>query len=263
MRKREALLLCSLLLAAGLSVGLAVRVSAAASVALAVREHRALTFDGKNDFVVIPGSPSLVLKNGLTLSVRVASGGGSRGHIFWRGDTRAGRDPYRLYLSSGRMAFTINTNVNGKHTAYTVLSKKPVDGNAHFWTAVYDKDDGVLYLYKNGSLEARTQTFGEIDYDTSQMWNMIGAVDKGTWGNFKGTVDEVRLWSVPMQPQGVRRDIGRSLSGKERGLIACWKFEFPQSQVIHDISLNHNHGVLGASPFPDDSDPKFLGMSTQ
>ena len=73
MTKRDAIVLTSVLLTAGLSISL--------NAALAAEKHRSLTFDGKDDFVVIPSSRSLVLTNGLTLSVRVASGGGSGGAV--------------------------------------------------------------------------------------------------------------------------------------------------------------------------------------
>jgi hypothetical protein len=215
----------------------------------------ALTFDGRDDFVVIPGSPSLDLRGSLTLEACVTNDGDTDGQIIWRGDTRARHDPYELHLDRGRMEFRVDGDYGGAVRPFCARSRQPVDGLTHFWTGVYDKDAGMLYLYKDGVQEAAEEIFGDIAYDTSQMWNMVGAVDRGTWQYFKGTIDEIRIWNVARTPEEIRRDTTRRLTGKEEGLVACWRFERGPCQTAHDITAHGNHGVLGASPFPDNCDP--------
>lgn len=218
----------------------------------------ALTFDGRDDCVVIPNSPSLDLKGSLTLEARVTSDADNDGQIIWRGDVTPAHDPYELHLEHGRMEFRIDGYFQDQHRSFVVQSREPVDSAAHLWTGVYDKDAGMLYLYSDGVLEAAEEIFGDITYDTSAMWNMIGAVDRGTWQHFKGTIGEVRIWNVARSPEEIKRDVTRRLTGQENGLAACWRFAPKAGQILRDVSPNHNHGVLGASPFPDSSDPAWV-----
>ena len=64
----------------------------------------------------------------------------------------------------------------------------------------------MLSLYRDGVLEAAEEIFGEMTYDTSAMWNMIGAVDRGNGQHLKGAIDEVRVWSIARSPEQIRRD---------------------------------------------------------
>ncbi|MHC4675343.1 MAG: SUMF1/EgtB/PvdO family nonheme iron enzyme, partial [Planctomycetota bacterium] len=205
-------------------------------------EHKgyALQFDGKNDYIYIKNSKSLDIRGSVTLSAWVKNNGDNDGQIIWRGDELPGHDPYQLHLTHGKMECRINVG-DGK-MGYIIQSKQAVDNNWHFWTGVYDKEAGKLYLYKDGNLDNSTDTHLEINYDTSSMWNTIGAVDHGNWQHFNGVIDEARIWNMARTPQQIKKDMNRSLTGKEKGLVAYWKLDEGKGNIAKDSSPNNNHG---------------------
>ena len=219
----------------------------------------ALEFDGASDFVEIPSSESLDLRSDLTLSAWVRVAGDDDGQIIWRGDTRGGTDPYFLHLSLGKMRFAIDTQSSLEHA---LESGAPVDANYHFWTGVWDRTRGKMHLYKDGVLEASGDLDADIGYDTSGMWNMIGAVDHGGWQHFGGIIDEVRIWNVPRTQQQIQQDMYRQLAGNEPGLVGYWNFNEGEGQIAHDLTANANDGRLGDSPGADDSDPAWVAVDT-
>jgi len=204
-------------------------------------KNYALQFDGTDDYVKIPSSPSLDIHGSLTLSAWVKNNGDNDGQIIWRGDNKGGRDPYELHVTNGRMEFRIDA---GKGTSYKVQSKEVLDNKGHFWTGVYDKKAGQIYLYKDGVREGNSSIYEEIEYDTSSMWNMIGTVDFGNWQHFRGVIDEVRIWNTARTKKQIKRYMNRSLRGDEANLVACWKFDEGSGQILKDSTKNHNDGQL-------------------
>jgi Concanavalin A-like lectin/glucanases superfamily len=193
--------------------------------------ERALVFDGVDDCVTIQNSPSLDLKGSLTLEARVKVDGDEDGQIIWRGDTRAEHDPYELHVHEGHMEFRVDTVFRGRIRLCTVRSRKPVDGKWHWWAGVCDRTVGMLYLYRDGVLEAATEFVGEITYDTSEMWNMIGAVDHGTSQNLKGSIREVRIWNDARSAAEIRSHLTGNLTGKQQGLVAWWRLDHTVGQI--------------------------------
>ncbi|MHC4658315.1 MAG: LamG-like jellyroll fold domain-containing protein, partial [Planctomycetota bacterium] len=234
---------------------------------------KALRFNGESDFVLIPSSRSLDIRGSLTLSAWVKNEGDNDGQIIWRGDARGGHDPYELHVAGGRMEFRIDAGSDaGTYTEYRVRPRTPVDDAWHFWTGVYDKEAGRIYLYKDGVLENSSQIDHEIGYDTYSMWNVIGAVDHGTWQHFRGIIDEVRVWNVARTQQQIERAMHRSLSGSESGLVGYWKFDEGSGDIARDSSPYRNDGQLRTSgdrtisilstPGPAVVSPPFAGATT-
>ena len=132
----------------------------------------------------------------------------------------------------------------GRGTSYRVQSKEILDNKGHFWTGVYDKNKGKIYLYKDSVLENSTNINEEFEYDTSSMWNMIGAVDFGSWQHFRGVIDEVRIWNTARTKKQIKRYMNRPLRGDEDNLVAYWKFDEDSGQILKDLTKNHNDGQL-------------------
>jgi len=232
-----------------------------AGVGISPPGTHALRFDGRDDFVRVPPAESLDIKGDITVSawVRVAEGAQGRlTTIAWRGDTRSGKDPFSLYTQSGRMHFAVLTTEH--HNA--AKSESLLDTAWHFWTGVANWQERKLHLFRDGSLEAEASIVGSLTYDTANMWNMIGAVDRGTWGRFGGSIAEVRIWNVARSPEDIRRDVGRTLTGKEPGLVAYWNFEEGSDQTIQDRSGNGHNTTLGSSAEEDANDPTWVAVET-
>jgi len=216
----------------------------------------ALQFDGQSDFVKIPSSMSLDLRCSLTLSAWVKNNYDNDGQIIWRGDTQGALDPYSLHLDSAKMEFRIDAGLG--RDIYRVQSSELIDDVWHFWAGVCNRERDKIYLYKDGILQNTTDIYHEIEYSTSSMWNMIGAVDDGTGQHFNGVIDEVRIYNRALSAEEIRANMHRRLQGNEPNLVGYWDFDEGEGQVVYDLSGNGNNGQLGSTPDPDESDPTWV-----
>jgi len=143
------------------------------------------------------------------------------------------------------MSFRMDVGNGSKR--YQVASKKPVDDQWHFWTAVCNEEAGKLHLYRDGHLEDTADIDVKLDYDTSEMWNMFGAVvlSRFTSEHFKGSIDEVRIWNVARSQDQVREYMNRSLKGTEPGLAGYWKFDEDKGDIVKNSTAYLNNGVAG------------------
>ncbi len=180
------------------------------------------------DAVIVPASPALDLKDTMTLAAwikfsSIAPTWGSQ--IIWHGDSEFGRDPWVLHvLPSGTLEFRSDRSVTGRpeftvfeNELYLAPSGKPMM-NQHvgvespqklerekwyFVAGTMEKTSArirTLRLFVNGVAVSEVKTPETVNYETAQMWTTIGAVDKGTWQNFDGEIDDVRIYNRALSP---------------------------------------------------------------
>ncbi len=188
-----------------------------------VRGKALLLDSAKRQAVTIPHTPALDLKDNLTVSAWVKYtklGANWGGQIVWYGDTHLGDDPWALHIRrDGQLEFRSDRTITGK-PIFTVFDneirlsssgKKVLDQHVSVvspmllqpetWYFVAGSMEKVspqtrsMKLYVNGEAVAETLTNETVEYDTSKMWVEIGAVDAGTWQNFDGSIDEVRVYN--------------------------------------------------------------------
>jgi hypothetical protein len=58
----------------------------------------------------------------------------------------------------------------------------------------------TLRLFVNGAAVSEVKTEETINYETAGMQTVIGAVDDGTWQNFDGEIDDVRIYDRALSP---------------------------------------------------------------
>lgn len=75
-----------------------------------------------------------------------------------------------------------------------------------------------------------------------------------------GTLDEIRLWSVPRSPQEIADHANVPLVGNEAGLVGYWRLHAGcTEQSIQDFSVTRNDGWLGEQPASTDhADPTWV-----
>jgi hypothetical protein len=113
-------------------------------------------------------------------------------------------------------------------------------------------------LYVNGELVAARETGGPVQPFEHEL--MIGNSDMfGSPGNettaFRGSIDEIRIWSKPRTQKQIVSTMNRYLRGNERGLVGYFPLEDRTGQYIHDYSGHLMAGNLGATYQADDRDP--------
>ncbi len=103
--------------------------------------------------------------------------------------------------------------------------------------AVYDKTADEFQLYKNGVLVDQGppgSQFGPIF--------LLGSYDDGNY--FNGTMEEVRIWSVPRTEQQIMSNMSKILQGNETGLVAYYKFDHSKNPLLADDSSSGEYTAL-------------------
>ena len=108
---------------------------------------------------------------------------------------------------------------------------------------------GGMRLYANGELVGQgTNRASFADIKISQT-NRLG---RGLTLNpqdqdFRGQLDELRVWAMERTPEQIRGDVTNQLSGNESGLVALWDFETARNGVVKDGGPQGYEGRLMGS----------------
>jgi hypothetical protein len=162
-----------------------------------------LSFDGTSQRVFISDNPLFELTQSLTLEAWVyaepLTTGNTDGNIIFRGDSRAGLDPYWLrFIGVNSIGFNI-TNAGGQSAG--VGATIPVGQWVHV-AGTLDGSTGAMRLYVNGTLVSSTTT-AIRPYDVLTGPNPglgIGALQDGRFEYFHGSIDEARISNVALTP---------------------------------------------------------------
>lgn len=162
--------------------------------------NSAYYFNGSS-YIIIPADSAnrdttLDIDGSITISAWVKSKDYSRGQeqIFWRGDAAGGYDPCSFYVSSYSLGF--RRDIGSSSTTEIInYSLTGVDTMYHHIVATFDSVSGDMKIYFDATLVSSANKPGTATYATTTFWNMIGAVDLGTWQYFLGTIDDVGVWN--------------------------------------------------------------------
>jgi hypothetical protein len=183
--------------------------------------RRAVHFDGINDHLSV-GQNGQALQGDMTLS-------------FWvKPDILSGQQT----LIFNGMEFIISLNgsqVRYKHSddccGYDNTVEKTFTGNLTLNTWQYvavtrTTADRTLKFYLNGNL-VNTQTYGaSFAQPGNNLENMIfGAGNAGQWLNFKGSLDEIKIWSAARTASEIMEDMICYPVGNESNLKAYYGLE--------------------------------------
>jgi hypothetical protein len=104
---------------------------------------------------------------------------------------------------------------------------------------------GGMKLYVNGELVGTDPFTGSFSGFRNGTRNYLG--ERVTLSeppvNFKGAMDEVRVWKVERTAEEIRENILKRLTGSESGLAALWNFD-DAADPGRDASPNHHDGKL-------------------
>jgi hypothetical protein len=120
-------------------------------------------------------------------------------------------------------------------------------------TAVWSDNStpvGLNKLYVNGLLVSESVVQQPPTPNAEDLF--IGHSPFGDTLNWKGAIDEVRIWNVERTQAEIYQDMYTKPAKNQPGLVAYWDFnDNPKKAVVIDKSGNNNNGVLfsnGASP---------------
>ena len=201
----------------------------------------ALRFTADGQYVLVPHTNEVdTISAGLTIEAWVKPEAGilSRGY----------QSIVSKQLSGTGYMLAINNRANTPIPGYafkaevrgiqvTSLSQPAIDGWQHV-AAVWD--DGQLKLYVNGQFDGVIDTGNPIP-NSFDLW--IGSSPFGADTNWRGVIDEMRVWAVARTQEQIQASMNQNLCGNETGLRAYWSFDEGQGQQLLD-TLGQSNGFI-------------------
>jgi hypothetical protein len=121
-----------------------------------------------------------------------------------------------------------------------------------------------IKIYVNGveltSAAVSQESLANTIYTNTTVDALIGAEYNGAptmQSQFKGLLDEVRVWSTTRAPEEIAMNVSRELTGSEPGLIGYWPFENSTSGFV---SGGQSSVLAGAATFV--AEAPFVGLNT-
>ncbi|MCK9279487.1 MAG: T9SS type A sorting domain-containing protein [Melioribacteraceae bacterium] len=173
----------------------------------------ALNFDGVNDNVQIKNNSALNFQNGISISfwIKTESLTDKETYIISHGsyDNR-----YKISISAKKLRWTIKTNNSVNNGIIDLDSELSLKSNSlYHCVASYNGTD--LEIWINGDLNGFTQWSGKLL--TSSQDLMISQMLPGNVNyNFKGNIDEVRIYDNILLPSEIKKLIDIPVSVKEK-----------------------------------------------
>ncbi|NEU74314.1 hypothetical protein PI95_017545 [Hassallia byssoidea VB512170] len=213
-----------------------------------------LMFDGQDDYVEIPYSPTLDFAQAQDFAIEVwlkpdPMEESKSKTIFdinvlekWVGTPF----PYAIRYSSknGRL-YASRYDDEKKNPAVSCL--EPIN-DQQFHHVAFVKQSSQLYLYVDGVevASANDTTIGTTQ-NNSPLYLSRGAVGGGRHF-FKGQMAEFRIWNSARSQVEIQADMSRRLVGNEPGLVGYWPLNEGNGDTVSDKTKNANHGqITGAT----------------
>ena len=207
--------------------------------------NRVLELDGTGGYVELPPNIFNDLDEATVEAwVRWDDFSGNGKRMFNYGDATRDMSLYSGYGSTG-LTFV----VAGPAGTVADLHYLGVDGILRLkqWVHVAGvSGKGGMKLYVDGALVGTNAYTGSFSAFKNGTRNYLG--QRVTQGesptNFKGAMDEVRVWRVARSAEQIRQTMLQRLTGREEGLAALWNFDDLADGVVKDSGPGGHHGKL-------------------
>jgi hypothetical protein len=173
----------------------------------------ALSFDGDNEYATA-GDAGFGFVGGpqtLEMWINCAATSGTQDFVVLRTDFQSG---VQVGIHDGALAAW-------RVYADRVLVQAPTTPPAGSWHHVAYTYDGTTHLLYLDGAEVDSQTVAADDRTPTSAW--LGT--DGSGNQFKGKMDEVRVWALTRTAAQVAGDMAHSPPGAHPGLVAYWTFD--------------------------------------
>ncbi len=225
-------------------------------------DNTALEFDGDADYVSFDDSDDLDIGTGsLSISfwARATEVTGSTELPISNGHGSAGcdgpnRNGYQIRRTASVYDFLIcDFDAIGQTKYVRADFGSTSDGVWHHIVSVYDRQEDVMMIYKDGALEESKP----VGLESSEV-RYPGALTIGGFGSagsFVGQIDDVRIWNRALTSADI--DELRSYAGaQEEGLVARWYFDEGAGDIVSDDVGGHTGTLNGNVVWWDSGEPQ-------
>ena len=208
----------------------------------------ALWFDGFNDQVRVPDSPSLRITGSITVEawINLDVGGVAQTIVDKSGcpGDAATVGGYTLSVNAAnKLVFQTKDDCANVSTVTGGVNLLP--GTWYHVAGVWSA--GALSVFINGALD--TSVANPRNPKTGNTALLIGASGNAAPSSvFAGFIDEVRVWSVARSAGDLAANLGGCLTGSQPGLAGYWRLNENNTVVAHDSGINANNGMLFNDP---------------
>jgi len=208
----------------------------------------ALHFDGVDDEVVIPASPSLNISTNITIETWIfpTQIGGTQ-DVICKSSNLINNGYVFPRTSDGWETVEFLLHINGSWQVLAVPYGFDKINEWHHLAATYD--GFFMRVYIDGILAGSQATTGAITVNNNPL--AIGGQPGFTDEYFQGKIDEARIWNRALSSCEIINNMNCELSGVQTGLSAYYKFNqgFLNSSnlainQLTDASNNNNTGTL-------------------
>jgi len=175
------------------------------------RYGNALSFDGATSYVNVGNPTPLKLTGSMTLEAWVMATGvpADDGQIIAKSDSASPSVGWQFKTSpdTGVRTFAISISPNGSNLVQRYSTTVVALNTWYHVAGVYNAGAGTLDIYINGVLDDGTLRGGTVpasQFDPSQNV-LIGK--RGSGWYFKGTIDELRVYNVPLTQAQIQADM--------------------------------------------------------
>jgi len=221
------------------------------ATALAVDHGSALSFDGQDDYVLVPDNPSLDLSNSFTIAAWIYleeyTGWAS---ILTKGD-KPNVNNYAIQQSEpfdplyhtqfGRLRFS------GCVTLPAPLPESETVLSLRKWHFVAMTFNGLqVRFYTDGVPDGSSAVLGPLCTNDKPLF--IGVDFPLTTEYWHGSLDELQIWNIPLSDSEVLDLMNGKPLALPSALVGDWNFDEGSGSILHDSSAYANHGQLVGDP---------------
>ena len=209
-------------------------------------QNYVLVFDGEDDYVDLPIAVQPSETNFTAEAwVYLSPGGGPEQKILFNQSNSGNVRGYALtvFYDGDGYYYCPSIYINGQ--SFFTPKSHYIPTNTWIHLAMTWEVDGEISSFINGQLIGSSSTAGAGAYQYSGSNTSMGGADGGTWGQFKGKIDEIRLWNSTRTQTELSSNRYTSFIGNEAGLISYYKMSNGSGPVLSDnTSYGYYEGEL-------------------
>jgi len=197
-----------------------------------------LYFDGEDDYIEIPDSPSLNPTKAITVEAMIKPVVDMYGGTTWTCIRKANNQYLLEPGDAGTNYWAFGVNIGG--TFYRVDTDEPISIKQwHHFVGLYDSSKGVLQIWVDGKLRGSRSLTGEIQVQS-------GGLLIGRWGSeyFTGYIAFVRIYNRALSESEIRYNLLNYHNPVRDGLVLWLDFEEGHGDKAYDKSDYGNHGTI-------------------